>query len=198
MLFRSEDLWAFNEEVVARAIFDSKIPVISAVGHEIDWTISDFVADLRTPTPSAAAELVTQNQADLLRKLSVDAGRIRNAMRGRLEQLKENLEALSSSYAFRQPRSLVDQLSEKVDDHFRRIQAGVKNFCIGKVQSWKEYAGRLQALSPLAVLDRGYSIAFDAKGKVLKKPSQIKVGDALTTRLQSAKIISKVTQIHSD
>ncbi len=190
-----EDLWAFNEEIVARAIFNSKIPVISAVGHEIDWTIADFVADLRAPTPSAAAELVTQNQADLLRRLKIDAGRIQIAMRGTFEQLAEKLEALSSSYAFRQPRSLIDQLSERVDDQCRQMQNYWRGFYQRCAQQMKEQAGRLHALSPLAVLDRGYSIAFDAKGKVLKQPSQIKTGDELVTRLKTARIHSKVTKI---
>ncbi len=193
-----EDLWAFNEEIVARAIFNSKIPVISAVGHEIDWTIADFVADLRAPTPSAAAELVTQNQADLLRQLKTDAGRIQMAMRSALEQVQEKLETLSSSYAFRQPRSLLDQLIEKVDDHSRQMQNHLKNFYQHSTQRMKEQAGRLHALSPLAVLDRGYSIAFDAKGKVLKQPTQVKVGDEIVTRLKKSKIYSRVTQIATD
>ncbi len=193
-----EDLWAFNEEVVARAIFDSKIPVISAVGHEIDWTIADFVADLRAPTPSAAAELVTQNQADLLRQLKIDAGRIQMAMRGIFDQLQERLETLSSSYAFRQPRSLIDQLTEKVDDQCRQMQNYWRGFYQQRVQQMKEHAGRLHALSPLAVLERGYSIAFDAKGKVLKQPSQVKAGDEMETRLKNARIHSKVTKVQAD
>lgn len=193
-----EDLWAFNEEAVARAIFNSKIPVISAVGHEIDWTIADFVADLRAPTPSAAAELVTQNQADLLRQLKVDAGRIQMALRGILEQLQERVETLSSSYAFRQPRSLIDQLSEKVDEQSRQMQTHLKNLYQQNIQRIKEYAGRLHALSPLAVLDRGYSIAFDAKGKVLKQSSQVQVGDVFETRLKKARIYSKITKVQSD
>lgn len=193
-----EDLWAFNEEIVARAIFNSKIPVISAVGHEIDWTIADFVADLRAPTPSAAAELVTQNQADLLRQLKVDAGRIQMAMRSMLEQFQERVDTLGSSYAFRQPRSLIDQLTEKVDDQCRQMQSYWRNFYESRVQSWKEQAGRLHALSPLAVLDRGYSIAFDSKGKVLKQSSQVQVGDEVVTRLKIVKIYSKVIRIQAD
>lgn len=193
-----EDLWAFNEEIVARAIFQSKIPIISAVGHEIDWTISDFVADLRAPTPSAAAELVTQNQTELLRKLTVDANRIRNAMLGYFNQLQERVEVLSSSYAFRQPRSLIDQLTEKVDDQLRQMQNYLRNFYQQRVQECKEQASRLHALSPLAVLERGYSIAFDSRGHVLKKPAQVKVGDELLTRLKTSRIYSKITKIETD
>ena len=187
-----EDLWAFNEEIVARAIYASKVPVISAVGHEIDWTIADFVADLRAPTPSAAAELVTQNQADLLRKLKDDADRIRNAMTGYFYQMQEKLETLSSSYAFKQPRSLVDQMTEKLDDLYRQMQNYLKNFYQQRAQILKEQAGRLHALSPLAVLDRGYSIALDAKGKLIRKSTQVRAGDELITRLADAKIFSKV------
>ena len=192
-----EDLWAFNEEIVARAIFNSKIPIISAVGHEIDWTIADFVADLRAPTPSAAAELVTQNQADLLRQLKIDAGRIQMAMRSLVEQLNKKIETLSSSYAFRQPRSLIDQLAEKVDEQSRQMQNHLRNIYQHATQRMKEHVGRLHALSPLAVLERGYSIAFDSKGKVLKRPSQIKVGDEILTRLAVAQISSKVTKVQS-
>jgi len=193
-----EDLWAFNEEVVARAIYASKIPIISAVGHEIDWTIADFVADLRAPTPSAAAELVTQNQVDLLRQLKTDAGRIQIAMRSHLQTLIERLENLTESYAFRQPRSMVDQLSEKLDDTQRQMQSFLKNFYQQCAQQLKEHVGRLHALSPLAVLERGYSIAFDSKGGVLKKVSQLKKGDAMETRLKDARIHSQVTEIIRD
>ncbi len=192
-----EDLWAFNEEVVARAIYASKIPIISAVGHEIDWTIADFVADLRAPTPSAAAELVTQSQADLLRNLVNTADRIRNAMFGHFEQLQSRLETLSASYAFRQPRSLVDQMAEKVDDACRQMQSFFKNFYQQRAQQLKEQVSRLHALSPLAVLDRGYSIALDSNGKVIRKAEQLQVGDEMVTRLVDAKIYSKVIKTHS-
>lgn len=193
-----EDLWAFNEEVVARAIYDSQIPVISAVGHEIDWTIADFVADLRAPTPSAAAELVTQNQADLLRKLGDDSDRIQNAMSGFLRQYQNRLETLAESYAFREPRKLIDQLAERVDDQARQMHSFFRHLLEQKEQHWKHQAGRLHALSPLAVLDRGYSIAFDAKGKVLKKLTQLKKGDRLETRLKDGKIYSEITELKAN
>ncbi len=193
-----EDLWAFNEEAVARAIYDSEIPVISAVGHEIDWTIADFVADLRAPTPSAAAELVTQNQAELLRKLGDDADRIRNAMAGFLRQHQERLETLAESYAFREPRRLIDQLAERVDDQARQMQSFFRHLIEQKEQHWRHQAGRLHALSPLAVLDRGYSIAFDTQGKVLKKITQLKKGDRLETRLKDGKVYSEITELKAD
>lgn len=193
-----EDLWAFNEEIVARAIYDSQIPIISAVGHEIDWTIADFVADLRAPTPSAAAELVTQNQAELLRKLGDDADRIQNAMAGFLKQYQDRLETLAESYAFREPRKLIDQLAERVDDQARQMQSFFRHLLEQKEQNWKHQVGRLYALSPLAVLDRGYSIAFDPKGKVLKKVTQLKKGDRLETRLKDGRVYSEIMELKAD
>src|SRR5690606_5687282 len=114
-----EDLWAFNEEPVARAVFESEIPVISAVGHEIDWTICDLVADLRAPTPSAAAELVVQNRGELERRFAEIQARMKNSVCFLAGNARSRLEALTGSYALKQPLYLVGQYSQRLDELVR-------------------------------------------------------------------------------
>lgn len=193
-----EDLWAFNEEVVARAVFESKIPVISAVGHEIDWTICDFVADLRAPTPSAAAELVVQNRQDLVRKVAEFQSRLRNRALGILEEKRSELTNLQESYAFKQPKVLIDQFSQRLDEMLRQLQNYTKSSYSENKQKFQLLAGRLNALSPLAILERGYSISFYQDGKPLKDGSKIKKGDTMTTRLWKGTVYSQVTDVKKD
>lgn len=190
-----EDLWAFNEEAVARAVSRSRIPVISAVGHEIDWTICDWVADLRAPTPSAAAEIVVQSREDLEIRLGDFAVRLRNAVRNILEARRQTLRELQESYAFRQPLQLINQQAQRLDELLRQFQNYVKNLVREKCQALENWAGRLESLSPLAVLGRGYSITFIDKGKILQNALQAKVGDTIHTRLSHGTIYSKVNQI---
>lgn len=189
-----EDLWAFNEEAVARAVFRSNIPVISAVGHEIDWTICDFVADLRAPTPSAAAELVVQNREELLKRVRELKLRIVNAVKSGLLERKRDLEGLSTSYAFKQPMALIQQFLLRHDELSRQLQNYQKAYLGEKKQAFSAVTGQLKSLSPLGVLERGYSISLGSEGRLLKDIKDIRVGDIMTTRLQNGTIISKVTQ----
>lgn len=188
-----EDLWAFNEEIVARAVYRSHIPVISAVGHEIDWTICDLVADLRAPTPSAAAELVVQNRVEIENRLRDYGLRMQHALRTLFESLKERLEGLTSSYAFKQPLVLVQQFSQRVDDLLRQMQNYVKSLVTQKKQTFQKEIARLEALSPLAILGRGYSLTFAEGGRLLKDLSKLKIGDNIRTRLARGILHSKVT-----
>ena len=190
-----EDLWAFNEEIVARAIFDSRIPVISAVGHEIDWTISDLVADLRAPTPSAAAELVTQSSVELLKNLRDLRLRMRHAILNSLKEKKALLDSLSESYAFKQPKVLIQQFSQRVDELLRQLQNYSKTLVQQKGQQLGALAGRLHALSPLAILERGYSVTFNREGKILKDARTLQKGENITTRLWHGLVKSQVTEI---
>ncbi len=189
-----EDLWAFNEEIVARAVYASRIPIISAVGHEIDWTICDLVADLRAPTPSAAAELVVQNKEEIQGRLNELSQRMKNAAVNLLEEKREALAAAESSYAFRQPLVYVQQFAQRVDELLRQLQNYLKSFLQSKEQNLETLAGRLNALSPLAILGRGYSLSF-VSGKLLKDIRGVKVGDELVTRLARGRLHSKVTKI---
>ncbi|MBI3317057.1 MAG: exodeoxyribonuclease VII large subunit [Candidatus Omnitrophica bacterium] len=189
-----EDLWAFNEEKVARAVFESKIPIISAVGHEIDWTICDFVADLRAPTPSAAAELVVQNREALENALSDHESRLKQSMMNLIEEKREALEAARSSYAFRQPLAYVQQFSQRADELLRQLQNYSKTLVQTKKQEFQTLAGRLNALSPLAILERGYSLSFDARGALLKDERAVRIGEEMVTRLAKGRIYSKITK----
>jgi exodeoxyribonuclease VII large subunit len=190
-----EDLWAFNEESVARAVFKSRIPVISAVGHESDWTICDLVADLRAPTPSAAAELVVSSRLELEDHLRGHKERLDLAMSGIWGRYREQVSSLASSAAFRQPRYLLDQFTGRVDDLGRRMESRVTNFMGSKSQVFQGMMGRLNALNPLAILERGYSVSFNEKGDILKNVRQVSEGDIIQTRLHKGSLISKVSAI---
>ncbi len=193
-----EDLWAFNEEAVARAVHRSRIPVISAVGHEIDWTICDGVADLRAPTPSAAAELVVQNREELEIRLNDFKTRIRNALQNGIEGAKGKFQTLQESYAFRQPLHLINQQAQRLDELLRQLQNYLKNLVREKEQTFQSWVGRLGALSPLAILERGYSLTFDARGDLIQEAGTVKLGETLRTRLHRGVIFSRVEEIQKE
>jgi len=189
-----EDLWAFNEEIVARAIFKSKIPVISAVGHEIDWTISDFVADMRAHTPTAAAEQIVFFWDELYERIREYRERMQMAVKSIVKTNRENLEALISSYAFRQPMTQLNQLSQRVDELLRQMQNYLNSQTENKKMEFQNLVGKLNALSPMSVLERGYSLTTDEKGHLLKIASQVQVGSTVVTRLNKGSFKSKVTE----
>lgn len=193
-----EDLWAFNEEIVARAVYASRIPVISAVGHEIDWTICDWVADLRAPTPSAAAELVVQNREELQKSLQDFGLRVRNSVLKILQDRREKLQNLCESYAFKQPLSVTQQYSQRVDELLRQLGNYLKSLVLHKAQAFQTLAGRLNALSPLAILERGYSLSFSQEGDLLKEAGRLKTGDLIRTKLWRGIVHSKVTTIEEE
>ncbi len=190
-----EDLWAFNEEVVARAIARSKIPIISAVGHEVDWTIADFVADFRAHTPTAAAEKVVMNWDELDEQLCQSRERMQNAIQALLNTKREALVNLKETYAFRQPLVYINQLSQQVDELLRQMQNYLRGIFQEKKQLFQNWVGKLEALSPLAILERGYSITFDGQGNLLKEMKQVQVGELIKTQLKSGVIKSKITEV---
>jgi exodeoxyribonuclease VII large subunit len=153
-----EDLWAFNEEIVARAIFGSRIPVISAVGHEIDFTIADFVADLRAPTPSAAAELATFDAAQLAQSLVQANSRLSRALERSSESLKLRLRHAFSSVVFRKPESMLERIWQRFDDQTSRLTTAISNSLNNDQKRFDLLTGKLDALSPEKVLNRGYAI----------------------------------------
>ncbi len=193
-----EDLWAFNEEIVARAVFRSVIPVISAVGHEIDWTICDLVADLRAPTPSAAAELVVQNREELENRVLDFQSRLKNAGRFFLESYRERLQNLRQSYAFKFPAQMVEQSWQRADELLRQLQNYSQTNVSEKRHLFQTVLAKLNALSPLAILERGYSITFAGDGKPAKNVRQLKPGDMVLTQLSSGRFQSRVTKIEQD
>ena len=162
-----EDLWAFNEEIVAKAIFASKIPIVSAVGHETDFTIADFVADLRAPTPSAAAELVCPDMYELLSYFKNISNRFKSLLINNLEIKKTKLEHLSSSYVFTRFSDILDAHRQAVDSLLSDALVSISNTIKENKNSLSKAAAKLDALSPLKVLSRGYSLATDSKGNLI-------------------------------
>jgi len=187
-----EDLWAFNEEPVARAIYDSEIPVVSAVGHEIDYTIADFVADLRAPTPSAAAELVVREKRDILQQIDALQVRLKQALQGRVDALKKHLDSIMQRYAFRQPQFLIEQYQQRLDEQSRALLQNLSHFVSIKTEKVSSINGRLKALNPTAILSRGYSITMaHPSGDIIKDASKVKQGCSIRTKLAKGEIISK-------
>ena len=168
-----EDLWPFNEEIVARAIYNSKIPIISAVGHEIDWTISDFVADLRAPTPSVAAECVI-------------------AKKGELTETLESLEKRLKAY----PLEIMREYEQRLDDIEGGLGLRFRHYIELKEGNFKLLFEKIKILSPLNILDRGYSVTFKLPGKgIVKDASYLKEGDVVETRLSKGRFKSKIEAI---
>ena len=190
-----DDLWPFNEEVVARAIFDSDIPVISAVGHEIDFTISDFVADVRAPTPSAAAELVIPKKEDLKRMIDTATARLNNVIEGIIGSLKERLLSLQGAYVLRQPLNYIIQQEQRIDDLKKDISVRIDHIIDMRGERFNRLVGKLDALSPVSILKRGYSITAKLPdGAIIKDIGSVKVGDCVETRLGKGKFKSRVEE----
>ncbi|OKP02425.1 exodeoxyribonuclease VII large subunit [Xenorhabdus eapokensis] len=235
-----EDLWCFNDEQVARAIFQSHIPIVSAVGHETDITIADFVADLRAPTPSAAAELVSRNQTELLRQIQSLQQRLEmamdyffaqkrqefNVLQHRLQQQRPDLQlARQQNHLAELRQKLIDSFLRCLKQHsisyeklnqrllqihpereIQRHSQSIQQFDFRLKQAIERQLGRyrekfavscsrMEAVSPLATLGRGYSISEAPDGKLLRQVKQVKAGDMLKTRLQDGWVESQVTQI---
>ena len=182
-----EDLWAFNDEGVARAVAASKIPVISAVGHETDFTICDFVADLRAPTPSAAAELAVPDQNELTVQIGHLVQRSSAALTFRLKRERQRLETLAGCRGLKEPLSRIEEQQMRLDYTVRRAQTAFGNEVAAGQKRLSAAAAKLDALSPLKVLGRGYAIA--RKGDtVLHSVSDVKSGDRLTVRLADGEL----------
>jgi exodeoxyribonuclease VII large subunit len=183
-----EDLWAFNDERVARAIYDSDIPVISAVGHEPDVTISDFVADLRAATPSNAAELCAPDIAELREYIETCDKRSVNALNSKLSSYRDRLRMLSEKRVLQSPKNYIDDKRVTLDHLSARLYsaAGV-SISAGK-QKYAAAAAKLDALSPLKVLGRGYSIARREDGTVIKSATDVNSGDNIKLRLKNDEI----------
>jgi exodeoxyribonuclease VII large subunit len=235
-----EDLWAFNEEIVAQAIYRSELPLISAVGHEVDFTIADFVADLRAPTPSAAAEMVSGAREDL--RLSVNSlqGRLGQAMRRGIERRRLNLERLSHNKAFTVAPNKVRDLQQRFDEATLRMAQSMRQFADGirhreqmistRLQKldlrrfidhkkeilarnrqgliagirarlrnersrFQVAVGKIDALSPLAILQRGFALCRDAQGNIVKSAADVSLGDKVRVTLAAGELDCRVEDI---
>ncbi|MFC1623736.1 exodeoxyribonuclease VII large subunit [Candidatus Omnitrophota bacterium] len=168
-----EDLWAFNEEIVARAIYRSEVPIISAVGHEIDWTISDFVADLRAPTPSVAAERVIADKSELIERL-------------------DDIEKRLKKY----PLDIIEEYEQRLDEIEKNLALRFKHYIELKEGDFRLVSEKIEILSPLGILGRGYSISFKLPGKeIIKDGRSLKRGDMVETKLSRGIFKSRVEQI---
>jgi exodeoxyribonuclease VII large subunit len=192
-----EDLWAFNEEAVAQAIYDSEIPVVSAVGHEVDTTIADLVADVRAATPTAAAELVIPELSAMAEAAQEHKLRLARGLRHTVEIWKERLETLHNRLIAQGPLSQLRREQQRLDYLWEGLQSSMKH----RVSANRELIGtmglRLNALSPLAVLQRGYSITRDDAGRVIKRSAELKPGDKIVNRLSQGQVESRVTEVQS-
>lgn len=188
-----EDLWAFNEEVVARAIYDSEIPVISAVGHEIDFTISDFVADLRAPTPSAAAQVVVGERDVLLERIRTNLRQLDSSLVSLIETSRQRLKSAQESYGFRRPFDIITQRFQKIDELTRQLQNRAKNYLEIKSNAVSLLKEKVNALSPSSVLKRGYSIARKLPElTVIKDTGILKEDDRIEVKVFRGRVESKV------
>ncbi len=188
-----EDLWAFNEETVARAIFASKLPIISAVGHEVDVTIADFVADCRAPTPSAAAELVSPNLQEWRSSLFNLSQRLRRELIQSLKQKQQTLIWLHKR--LRHPRQKLQEQAQLLDYLWQTLIKAQQHLLKVKQQQLLNLSRALNSISPLATLDRGYSI-LQKKDTVITDIKQVKQNDRLVAKLSNGCIDCTVTYIH--
>ncbi|WP_078545829.1 exodeoxyribonuclease VII large subunit [Litchfieldia alkalitelluris] len=235
-----EELWAFNEEIVAKTIFQSDIPIISAVGHETDFTIADFVADLRAPTPTAAAELAVPHIVELAERITVRQARLLRTMKEKITLQHDRLQSLQKSYAFRFPKNLYVQKEQQLDriydkflvESYRNIkdkqelyktlslrlkyqhpeekllkaneqllsvekvlQKEIKNLLKHYNHTFQANVSKLNALSPLKIMERGYSLAYDQEGALLKSVNTIEAGDSVRVRLQDGQLDCQVLKV---
>lgn len=186
-----EDLWAFNEEVVARAIYASKIPVISAVGHEIDFSIADFVADMRAATPSAAAELVVRDRTELLDILRKMCYTMHQAIEDQINALRDRIQSLLGSYSFNRPRDLLRQFMQRVDEWERSLLLRMTHLHERLVSRHRAAQQRLEALSPVRVLERGYAIVWK-EGKVVSSARRLREGDRADIQFHDGNVPTRV------
>ncbi|MBQ4047521.1 MAG: exodeoxyribonuclease VII large subunit [Clostridia bacterium] len=192
-----EDLWCFNEEVVARAIAASKIPVVSAVGHEPDVTIADYAADLRAATPSNGAELTTPDAAELTMRLNERQVLLARQMTARIDALAKRLEAIGEKRVYASPVNYIDEKRMALDYLVNRFQhVGEKVLTAGQ-HRLANAAARLDAMSPLKVLGRGYAIAMREDGSAVRRAADLAVGDSVSVRFAEGKANCEVTAIES-
>jgi exodeoxyribonuclease VII large subunit len=187
-----EDLWAFNSEELAREVYASEIPVISAVGHEIDFTICDFVADLRAPTPSAAAELAVPETRELIRKIQNVVGHMQVLLDRGVKLRRQNLAALADRPVFNQPMMLLDGPRMALITDTQRIVRAMEKLTEEKKRRFAANTAKLEALSPMAVLLRGYSAAFTEQGNLIHSVEDANVGDKIALSVSDGTIYTEV------
>ncbi|MDR3282780.1 MAG: exodeoxyribonuclease VII large subunit [Candidatus Methanoplasma sp.] len=212
-----EDLWAFNEEIVARAIAASKIPIISAVGHETDNTISDMVADARAPTPTAAAEMALRDRKEINKQLDVDAARMRRSLSAIVDRMKGRYASVDSKIAPRRAQDRVSMLSMRIDDLSNRMDSGLKEISRSRTdrlirasyginhggarligdrnRAITGFSERLNALNPLNVLDRGYCFVADGEGRAVTSAASLGPGSIIAIRMRDGRADAEIKKV---
>ncbi|HED03950.1 MAG TPA: exodeoxyribonuclease VII large subunit, partial [Candidatus Fraserbacteria bacterium] len=191
-----EDLWAFNEERVARAIYASEIPVISAVGHEMDVTIADLVADLRAPTPSAAAELAVPRRDELLGQAHQSLHRLIRSQRRQLESKRAQLEMLVQNYALRRPLRRLGDFQQRLDGLSARLPRGFREGWRRRLERLAGLQARLAAANPAGLLRRGYCLVEKASGRLVRSAEQVKPGELVRIQLHSGALTCEVREVN--
>lgn len=190
-----EDLWAFNEEIVARAIFDSNIPIISAVGHEIDFTISDFVADLRAPTPTGAAELAVPEKNEIFRYLVNAESRAYQAILKKITNYEEKLDRYKNNYILNNPMSIYQIKEEKLDRLFEKLNNIISNIMQFSDNRLENIKLKLSLINPVNILSKGYSI-IHKNDKIIKSKKNIKTEDELKITISDGEVNIKVKEVY--
>ena len=194
-----EDLWAFNEEKVVRRIADCPIPIISAVGHETDFTLSDFAADLRAPTPSAAAELASPSQSEIVAQLDDSARRLGGGLRNRIQTAWQRLDGLSSRYGLQQPKLLLERERDRLEAQTEKMAKNIQVILAMKSAKFGSLRGELEAVSPTAILQRGYAIARRLPdGKILRSASDTEEGKRFGLTLADGELEGEVKKITAE
>lgn len=189
-----EDLWAFNEEIVARAIFASKIPIISAVGHEVDFSIADFVADLRAPTPSVAAELVVRHRNEIHDNLRILCYTMSDSLKNQADSVRERVVSLLASYSFNRPRDLIREMTQRVDEFDRNLGISFSHLSQVIHNRHQTLMHRLEALSPRGALRRGYAI-IRKQGRVVASVRKLARNDKASIQFQDGVAETRVEDI---
>ncbi len=187
-----EDLWAFNDETLARTVAASRIPVISAVGHEIDFTICDFVADMRAPTPSAAAELAVPDTADLMRKVNNITTHMELLLSKRISVYSESVKRCENARVLQNPEFLLDDRKMRLVSDVTRLESAMRLIFADKREQFAGCAAKLDALNPLSVLLRGYSAVFREDGRLIKSTKDVEIGQRFTFRLTDGEVEGEV------
>ncbi len=190
-----EDLWAFNDEQVAYAIFNSEIPVISAVGHEPDVTISDFVADVRAATPSNAAELVVPDQDSIRQNLDFLSASMASSLQKQIRNARRHLKVLSASPSLQSPDVYIHQRRKELIILRERLLGKQKDITANKRKRYLTCVAKLDAMSPLKVMTRGYSIAQDEDKKIIRSVHEVKPGDRIYVKVSDGEIVSAVEKV---
>lgn len=187
-----EDLWAFNDENLAYAIYNSEIPVISAVGHETDFTICDFVADLRAPTPSAAAELAVPDKQELLAYYDSQRQYMSSLIDNRINEQKSIMQENASRLLSLSPKDRIEKLYGQTDVLCQKIKSVVNSKYENTVQNIKILSAKAEALNPVSIMNRGYSVVMNKENRTVTSVNEVNIGDTLTINVKDGKIISKV------